>query len=84
MHFSFKISSHYHISFKITFHSKFSFKIKTKVQPENLENKLLPRESEFVLCIAPPPFSRDRRIKMKKSFFFIFLFAIKLNNKKQI
>ena len=40
--------------------------VKSKTQAENSERQL-PCESGFVLCIAPPSFSRGRRIKIKKS-----------------
>ena len=42
-------------------------KIKSKIQAENSETRQLLSESGFVLCIALPSLSRDRRIKTKKS-----------------
>ena len=40
-----------------------------KIKAENSETRATPKRvwSGFVLCIAPPSLSRDRRIKMKKS-----------------
>ena len=44
-----------------------SKKSRSKTQPEKSEKRQLLSESGFVLCAAPPSFSRDKRIKMKKS-----------------
>ena len=41
--------------------------VRSKIQAENSETKLHLSESGFVLRIAPLLFSRDRKIKMKKS-----------------
>ena len=43
---------------------------KKKIQPENLKQRQLLSESGFVLRIAPPPLSRNRRIKMKKKSIY--------------
>ena len=41
--------------------------VRNKSQAENSETRATPiSESGFVLCIAPPSLSRDRRIKIKK------------------
>ena len=44
-----------------------NYRSQKKFNRKTRKQRQLPGESGFVLSIAPPPLSRDRRIKMKKS-----------------